>query len=331
MSEFQKTEAGTEDEEDFTFYRDRPEWKDVKPVPQDDGPHAVVAILYSEKFKDVHDYFRAVTRIGETSERALELTKDAIELNPANYTVWQYRRKLLRELGKDLYEELTFVRGHIEQQPKNYQVWHHRHVLVEWLQDPLLEKRFTEMMLSQDAKNYHAWQHRTWVVKAFQLYEGELDFTDQLLKEDVRNNSAWNYRFFLMLYPKKADDETAKKEILYTMKAISRVTHNESAWNYLRGLMVKLCACNPNVLDMIWDFCLELKKSGTDSPHLLAFMIDILDARMEASIENRQENLKSAQGLCRLLAQEKDKIREQYWLYQSDWLQCKYIPSSVDE
>lgn len=116
---------------------------------------------------DVYDYFRAVLAMQEKSERALELTTNALRLNAANYTVWQYRREILQALEKDLYEELDYTTGIIHNNSKNYQVWHHRRVIVEWLNDASKELQLTEEILDIDAKNYHAWQHRQWAIQTY--------------------------------------------------------------------------------------------------------------------------------------------------------------------
>ena len=67
----------------------------------------------------------AIMQNKEYSERALALTTDAIELNTANYTVWHYRREILREIKLHLESEMEFTASVIADQPKNYQVLYH--------------------------------------------------------------------------------------------------------------------------------------------------------------------------------------------------------------
>ncbi|XP_075559211.1 farnesyl transferase alpha [Dermacentor variabilis] len=303
-------------DEKWVFYRDRPDWKDVMPVPQDDGDHPVVRIAYSEQFRDVFDYFRAVLRSNERSERALELVTDAASVNPSNYTVWHYRRLLLKDLGVDLRSELNYIHGVIEDNPKNYQVWHHRRVVVEWLQDGSGEKAFTEGILDLDAKNYHAWQHRQWALAEFGLWDRELDFTTQLLSNDVRNNSAWNQRFFVISQTVGFTEEVVERECGYVMECICKAPHNESPWNYLRGV---IDAAGGAERPEVRDFCERLYKDGCRVAYLLTFMVDSLAGRLEAE----PELLGLALELCQTLAHKQDVIRCQYWNFMARGLEAQ--------
>ena len=74
-------------------------FSDVTPVPQDDGVQPVCRIDYKPDFTLAYDYMRAILKADERSDRALQLTTICLQLNPANYTVWHFRRLCLEKIG----------------------------------------------------------------------------------------------------------------------------------------------------------------------------------------------------------------------------------------
>jgi len=229
------------------------EWSDVTPISLNDGDNPPFRINYSDEYREVLGYIRASLASGERSDRVLRLTASAIQLNPANYTVWSLRRECLFFLGCNLAQELDWLLDVVKEKGcwKNYQVWQHRRVVVNRLGDASREASFTEAAFEDDKKNYHAWAHRQWVVRNFcgsdeMLWGSELAFTLELLRTDVRNNSAWNHRWFVLTKGggapaaipifRRPSPDAIQCEVQFTVNALRRATRNESAWSHLRAV-----------------------------------------------------------------------------------------------
>jgi protein farnesyltransferase/geranylgeranyltransferase type-1 subunit alpha len=196
--------------------------------------------MYGNNFSDAMNYFRAIIKADERSERALKLTQHVVELNAANYTAWHFRRVCIEALGKNVADELAYVTSMAGENPKNYQIWYHRRLMVQ--KDPAQAKAelaFCEAVFQEDGKNYHAWAHRQWVIENHSLWEDEKGYLDNLLLVDIRNNSAWNQRYWVVSKTGdlSADLDLCKQEIQWAIGHLRLAVNNESPWNYIMGIV----------------------------------------------------------------------------------------------
>lgn len=340
-----RTRDSDGEEEKRVPLRERTEWSDVTPVPQNDGPNPVVPIQYTQDFSEVMDYFRAVYLADERSSRSLALTAEALHFNSGNYTVWHFRRLVLESLKVDLHGELEFVERMADGNSKNYQMWHHRRWVAEKLGTEArnIELEFTKKILSIDAKHYHAWSHRQWVLQALGGWEDELNYCTELLEQDTFNNSAWNQRYFVITRSPFLGGLKAMREseVLYTTKAIMAYPENESSWRYLRGLYK---GENTSLVNdpQVSSVCLKILR--TKSSHLFALSTildlicsgyqpnedvrDAIDALKTADMDKQnvdddkrgeQQNLNIARNICSILEQV-DPIRTNYWIWRKSRL-----------
>lgn len=315
-------------------YADDPVWTDVTPIEQDDGgSEALATIAYADGYREASSYLRAVMAAGESSERALALTANVIELNPAHYTVWLYRAGLLKDLDKSIPDEMEWLNDISLRHIKNYQIWHHRQILIDrWAarqpelfpsdtasgsafarEGPIAsELEFLATMLSKDAKNYHVWSYRHWLVRRFSLWTGfgEVEECERFLRLDVRNNSAWNHRWFVVFGREKAGvplpADAWQTELEYVQEAIRVAPQNESAWNYLRGLMRKERRPWSEQAAFAKEFTGDLKdEAAIRSTFALDFLAD-------AAAEDPGSR-PVADAALTLLADRFDPIRKDFW------------------
>ncbi|KAL7176862.1 hypothetical protein ACSBR2_030242 [Camellia fascicularis] len=316
----------------------RPEWSDVTPVRQNDGPNPVVPIAYREEFAETMDYFRAVYLADERSPRSLHLTSEAIHMNPGNYTIWQFRRLILEALNADLHDELDFIELVANDNSKNYQIWHHRRWVAEKLGTDAMSKEleFTKKIFFIDAKNYHAWSHRQWVLQALGGWEDELDYCQQLLEDDIFNNSAWNQRYFVVTKSPLLGGLEAMREseVHYAVEAIIAKPENESPWRYLRGLYKDDAESWIND-PQISSGCLKVLNSQINYIFALSMLLDLLchgfqpGQEFKVAInaltsESDSPDSELAKTVCSLL-ERVDPMRSNYWKWRKRTLPAQAV------
>lgn len=322
-------------------YSEKPEWKDVTPVPQEDGPMPLAVIRYPPGFEEVHSYFRAIQQRSELSARALQLTADVIQHNSANYTAWYYRRRCLKELDSDLEEEMEFTNKWARDCPKNYQVWYHRRWLIsekaQRLRERLdgseaeqqvramaeaeLEYHQDVMQINDDFKNYNGWSHRQFITSKFNVWDNELKVVEDLLRDDVRNNSAWNHRYTVLKNTSwPFTDDVRSREVNFTLKALRSCANNESAWNYLSAYFGegegKVSWSSAAAVEAL---CHEVLAQEPSQERICRFAVETLARILEARGEfvAAMEKLQALKTI--------DKMREQYWDWRAQCLQTKCL------
>lgn len=233
------------------------DWSDIEPIFIPEENRQLARINYSEDFAVAMAYLRALQPTQEISERALTLTQDILEMNPAHYSVWDYRFKIVTEIGNKVYdpkevglvrisayppigEDGSWLNDFTLEHPKNYQIWNYRQHLVDPTSEAFFrgEQLLVHIILEDDSKNFHAWSHYKWAIQAapantFNVAE-LLEYADSLLKADVWNNSAWSFRFFIFQYFPDALEKHAELE--YVTQKIEEAPQNESVWSYAKGM-----------------------------------------------------------------------------------------------
>jgi protein farnesyltransferase/geranylgeranyltransferase type-1 subunit alpha len=275
-------------------------------APYVNSDDAISPIMYPEAYKEAMASLRAMMSAAEYSERALEMTRYVIGMNPAHYTVWTYRADALFALDSDLFKELQFIEDMAEVSAKNYQLWHHREVVVGKLGKlPEHEMDFLGRILDEDAKNYHVWTYRQWLVKRFNP-PSELDFTAQLIKRDIYNNSAWNHRFFI--YERNGlEGDAYDNELAYVQSIIDMEPENQSPWAYMRGLLKMGGREESTVKDFV---------RYHDALPALEFLASIYGATPEAMALFSQ-------------LEKRDPIRRHYWRWRKSQLQLPEEPTQT--
>lgn len=254
------------------------------------------------KFRSLYDSAFDRLRSNDTSRNVLALLDVLLEINPEQYTLFGYRRRILTTSWatdsalktEDLERELELNTKVILKDYKVYSAFVHR----KWIISQLGEDRLREVLqgeakkcdglLQMDERNFHAWGYRRWVTErmhALSIYSDgdELVFTEKKINKNFSNYSAWHNRA-LIVEKRKVEStsscwcEFVSKELDLCIKGFYCDPNDQSCWLYAEYLATATRDCSEKAQDdamlrdcynmtvaRITDACLELMEDAKET------------------------------------------------------------------
>ncbi|EME32703.1 Geranylgeranyl transferase type-2 subunit alpha [Galdieria sulphuraria] len=203
------------------------------------------------------------------SSQALSLVNRVLELNPDEYSLWNYHKRfVLNEIEKIMnYEPASFqeaaeqlfdsefelTQRALYRHPKAYSAWQHRIFLLKTakyhLPSKIYEGYFKKeleicaKLLDLDDRNFHGWAHRMRVgdIRGLQPSREELQFVTERIYGNFSNYSAWHHRSRILpiLFKDQRDQYylAVQEDLELVKQAIFTEPEDQSAWFYFRWLL----------------------------------------------------------------------------------------------
>ncbi|KAL8768161.1 MAG: hypothetical protein Q9209_005552 [Squamulea sp. 1 TL-2023] len=172
------------------------------------------------------------------------MTTQLLEMNPEYYTVWNYRRLLLRSFFENA--TLSYPGSADDNTASD--------VIQRYITDDL---GFLLPLLRKFPKCYWIWNYRLWLLveasrllpspTVYQMWQKELGLVGKMLSLDSRNFHGWGYRRKIVsaleelsMAMGSAETSMTEDEFVYTTKMIGSNLSNFSAWHRRSKLIPRL-------------------------------------------------------------------------------------------
>ncbi|PYI22524.1 geranylgeranyl transferase type II alpha subunit [Aspergillus japonicus CBS 114.51] len=185
-----------------------------------------------EKYRELEQSVREKVAAQQYTPETLQKISELLSSNPEYYTIWNYRRQVLRsefsraessgsnETGAEqiaslIKSDLLFLIPLLKSFPKCYWIWNYRVWLLDEAKRLLpasISRRFWQeelglvgKMLNLDSRNFHGWGYRRFVIETLRelksaeqpsedMTQAEFDYAKKMIGANLSNFSAWHYR-----------------------------------------------------------------------------------------------------------------------------------------